>query len=189
MRASLVISALKGSEGIVPWTLFRIQPGRQVKVCRHAQQGQGQGQGSSYDVDVKVQDDCRIHPSTDTDFTPSGMLLHPRGEVLERSLREHRWPADTKVYRLQQGTKLPDGLCIFGDLCDEEDMWYLQASRAMTPHEFGAQVTSISRKDLWVPGQLSRFWSGLRMRMTLITRPAHPFPTRLLFRDTPLSTA
>jgi hypothetical protein len=83
--------------------------------------------------------------------TPNGMSLRPSGEKMAAILREFR--GGPRVYRLQEGTRLPDGLVI---LHEHSDHYSLQVSEEMTLTAFNSKLTAYLEslpnvsKDAWL---------------------------------------
>lgn len=132
----------------LPITLFRIQPRLPVSLRDYDEQ-MAAGRTS---WDLKTYNSMvRPMPIGDPFHTPNGMSLRPSGETMASILRGFR--GDPKVYRMQAGTTLPEGLVV---LHEHSDHYSLQAAREMPLAELNASLTAYLQtlpsvtRDAWL---------------------------------------
>ncbi|RSH77319.1 uncharacterized protein EHS24_003630 [Apiotrichum porosum] len=116
-------------------TLFRIQPRLPATLRSHADQ-MAKGRTS---FDLKLRRDGLVHPMPvgASYTTPNGMSLRPIGPNMDRILRNY--PGSPMVYGLQEGSRLPEDLCV---VHERGDHYSLQTTRPVTLAQLNTTMTA-----------------------------------------------
>ena len=140
---SIIIIMTAGSNGIkqlvkrfqkIPITLYRIQPRLPVSLRDYdTQMAKGR---TSYDLKLN-KDDGLVHPAHGDEWIgPNGMSLRPGNDTMLNIIKN--WKGDTQVYRLQEGTRLPDELVI---LHERDDHYSFQTTEPVTLEDLNVRLT------------------------------------------------
>lgn len=136
MAAAAMKGKLMSRFTTLPITLYRIQP--RLPVSLRDKATQTAKNRLSFDL---ILHDSKVHPMpAESHFhTPNGMSLRPMGDKMIEILRNFRGD-DLRVYRLQEGTKLPEDLCVFHE---HGDHYSMQVARPMPLPEFNEKLTEL----------------------------------------------
>lgn len=118
-----------------PQTLYRIQGRLPVSLRDYS----SQMARKRLSFDLKLNESGLVMPMPDGSkfHTPNGMSLRARSDKMMAILSNFQGD-EVHVYRMQEGTTVPDGMCVY---LEHSDHYSLQVTRPITLEQFNTQLT------------------------------------------------
>lgn len=117
----------------LPITLYRIQP-RLPASLRDFDTQRAKGRES---FDIKIHSDGLVHPAHGDEWIgPNGMSLRPGNDKMLNILKN--WRGDTRVYRMSEGTQLPQELVV---IHERDDHYSFQTTEPVTLETLNDRLT------------------------------------------------